>query len=232
MKNTQAPAVLAVFCACCASYAVAQTARGTTPDLGGVYQPIPNSKVLAGGLKNIGSPAEIPLLPAAREQMKSVIPDKDPWKMCQPIGQFRMMAREQTKIELVPTPTMVVVLFEDLSHGVMRSIYLNRGHREKLQPTWFGDSVGRWEGGTLVVDTVGFNTETWLNDAGAQHSDALHLTERIRPVLGGKYLEYKMTAEDPKALAKPYTYTRYYEKLNSEIMEDVCQEDEENFLQR
>ena len=86
-----------------------------------------------------------------------------------------------------------------------------------------GDSVGRWEGGTLVVDTVGFNDRTWLNDAGAQHSDALHLVERIRPLLDGKYLEYKVTAEDPKTLAKPYTYTRYYEKLKTEIQDDVCE---------
>jgi hypothetical protein len=52
--------------------------------------------------------------------------------------------------------------------------------------------VGRWEGDTLVVDTTGFNDKTWLNEEGAQHSDALHLVERIRPVLGGQYLEYKM----------------------------------------
>jgi hypothetical protein len=77
-----------------------------------------------------------------------------------------------------------------------------------------------------VVDTTGLNDRTWLNDAGAQHSDALHLVERIRPVLGGKYLEYKMTAEDSKALAKPYTYTRYYEKLKTEIMQDNCVDEE------
>jgi len=62
-----------------------------------------------------------------------------------------------------------------------------------------------------VVDAAGFNDRTWLNDAGAQHSDALHLVERSRPVLDGKYLEYKVPAEDPKELAKPYTYMRYYE---------------------
>jgi hypothetical protein len=79
---------------------------------------------------------------------------------------------------------------------------------------------------TLVIDSTGFNTRTWLNDRGAQHSDALHLVERIRPVLGGKYLEYKMTADDPMALAKPYTYTRYFEKLNAEIEENICQDEE------
>lgn len=198
-----------------------------TPDITGVYQPIPNATMLPGGLKNTGSLSDLPLAPAAIQKMKTVNLKEDPYKMCQPLGPFRMMARLDTKIELLPEPGMIVMLFEDLERGVMRTIYTKRGHKEKLDPTWMGDSVGHWEGDTLIVDTIGFNTDTWLNDAGAQHSEALHLTERIRPVLAGKYLEYKMTAEDPQMLTKPYTYTRYYEKLNSEIMEDVCQDAQE-----
>ena len=211
-----------------AATAAAQSGRApaTPPDLGGVYQPISNKITLPGGLKNSGFLSDLPLLPAAREQIKTVDLKKDPYKSCQPLGPFRMMARLDTKTELLPEPGMIVMLFEDLERGVMRTIYTKRGHKEKLDPTWMGDSVGRWEGDTLIVDTTGFNTDTWLNDAGAQHSEALRLTERIRPVLAGKYLEYKMTAEDPNVLAKPYTYTRYYEKLNTEIMEDVCVDEE------
>ena len=77
-----------------------------------------------------------------------------------------------------------------------------------------------------MVDTTGFNERAWLNERGAQHSDVLHLVERIRPVLSGKYLEYKVTADDSKVLAKPYTYTRYFEKLKTEIMDDACREEE------
>lgn len=198
----------------------------TAPDLAGVYQSIPNETTLSGGRRNTGSPADITLLPAAVEQMKTIELTQDPEKMCQPIGPFRMMAKEGAKIELVPAVGhgMIVMLFEDLSHGLMRTIYLNRSHPQRLNLNWLGDSVGHWEGNTLVVDTVGFNDRTWLNDRGAQHSDALHLVERIQPILNGRYLEYKATAEDPKALAKPYTYTRYYEKLKTEIKEDVCEE--------
>jgi hypothetical protein len=119
------------------------------------------------------------------------------------------------------------MLFEDLSRGVMRTIYVNRGHRTDLGALWMGDSVGKWEGDTLVVDTNSFNEETWLNELGAKHSDALHMIERIRPISGGKYLEYKVTAEDPKALAKPYTYTRYYQRSATEIAQDNCIEDGE-----
>jgi len=204
----------------------AAKAGARVPDLQGVYQAIPDGATLPGGLKNSGSPAAISLLPEAAKQAKSVDLKKDPWKMCQPVGPFRMMAKDRTKIELVVVDKMIMMLFEDLSHGMSRPIYMKRGHPAKLAPNWLGDSAGKWENGTLVVDTVGFNDSTWLNEEGAQHSDALHLTERIRPVLGGQYLEYKMTAEDPKALAKPYSYTRYYTKLDTEIMDDPCQDEE------
>jgi hypothetical protein len=194
---------------------------GKQPDIQGVYQSISDKITLPGGLKNAGSPAAIQLGPGAARASS-----KDPWKMCQPVGPFRMLAAERTKIELAQVSTMIVMMFEDLSHGMMRTIYLKRGHPAKPEPTWLGDSVGHWEGETLVVDTVGFNDQTWLNERGAQHSDALHLVERIRPVMNGQYLEYKMTAEDPKALAEPYSYTRYYKKLDTEVMDDLCRDEE------
>ena len=203
-----------------------QTLSSAVPDLQGVYQSIPDSTTLPGGLKNAGSPAAIELLLEAERQAKSIDLRQDPSKMCQPVGAFRMMAAKQTKIELVPVSSMIVMLFEDLSHGMMRTIYLKRGHKPKTEPTWLGDSVGRWEGNTLIVDTIGFNDQTWLNDGGAPHSEALHLVERIRPVLAGQYLEYKVTAVDPKTLAKPYSYTRYYKKLDSEIMDDPCEDEQ------
>lgn len=192
------------------------------PDVQGVYQAIENGVTLPGGLKNTGSPDAIQPAPGAAFES----PSKDPWKMCQPVGPFRMMAVDGVKIELAPAGSRIVMLFEDLSHGMLRTIYMQRGHPEKFEPTWMGDSVGRWEGDVLVVDTAGFNGATWLNGQGAQHSEALHLVERVRPVLGGRYLEYRITAEDPKALAKPYTYTRYFQKLDSEIMDAVCRDQE------
>lgn len=208
--------------------AVAQQGRVVSgpPSLQGVYQAILAQTTLPGGLKNVGSPAAIELLPAAARQAQSIDLKSDPWKMCQPVGPFRMMAVDRAKIELVQVSAMIVVLFEDLSHGMMRTIYMRRGHPAKLEPTWLGDSVGHWDGDTLVVDTTGFNDQTWLNEKGAQHSSDLHLVERIRLLPGSEYLEYKMTAQDPKALSKPYSYTRYYRRLDSEIMDDPCEDEE------
>lgn len=208
---------VAIFCA---------PLLGAQPDVQGVYRSIASGVTLPGGLKNLGSPDAILLAPATAATPAVAAPAKDPWKMCQPVGPFRMMAVDGVKIELAPAGSRIVMLFEDASHGLMRTIYMQRGHREKRELTWMGDSVGRWEGDVLVVDTLGFNGETWLNGRGAQHSEALHLVERIHPISGGRYLEYKMTAEDPKALVKPYTYTRYFQKLDSEIVDDVCRDQE------
>jgi hypothetical protein len=109
--------------------------------------------------------------------------------------------------------SMIVMLFEDLPR--YQSQYL---HEARTSGQASADLVRR-ESSTLVVDTSGFNDSTWLNDKGAVHIDALHLVERIRPLLGGQYLEDKMTAEDPKILAKPYTCTRDVQKLDSEVMD-------------
>src|ERR1700680_112078 len=171
-----------------------------TPDLTGVYQAIPQGATVPGGLKNSGGPRKIALQPTAAQQMKQVDLKDDAAKLCLPVGPFRMMARDRAKIELAPGPGTLVMLFEDISHGQMRTIHLARPHPEKLEQSWLGDSIGRWERDILVIDTVGFNDSTWLNEKGARHSDAFHLVERIHPVGGGKFLEYKVTAEDPKVL--------------------------------
>src|SRR5436190_16198332 len=104
-----------------------RTAASAAPDLSGAYQPIPDGMTLTGGLKNSGSPADVSLQPAAIARMKETDLKLDPWKLCKPLGPFRMMARADTKIELVPQPGVLYILFEDLSHGVMRQVYMSRG---------------------------------------------------------------------------------------------------------
>ena len=205
-----------------ASHTVLAQAPADSPILYGVYQVIASDASTTDGRGNEGGPAMIPLLPAALEQMGTVDLARDPFKLCQPLGPFRMMAREENKIEIMPLDGTLIMLFEHQSHGLMRAIHTDRGHLADAEPTWLGDSVGRWEGDTLVIDTTGFNDRTWLNARGAQHSDQLRLIERIRPVADGAYLEYTVTAEDPEVLASPYTYTRFYEKLDGEMSEDVC----------
>lgn len=190
--------------------------------LTGIYQTVADEVVLPGGLRNSGSPDRIELLPAAVERVKTVNFADDPARLCQPLGPFRMMARAQTKVEFVPSRGTLVMLFEDLAHGLVRTVHFNRPHPPMPAPLWHGDSVGRWEGGTLVIDTIAFNDRIWLNDAGVQGSDALHLVERLRPLAEGRYLEYVVTADDPRVLAKPYSYRRYFERAG-DVVENVCE---------
>jgi hypothetical protein len=191
----------------------------------GIYEPVPNGTAIPGGLRPTGSLAELPLLPDAQATAKSRNLEFDPAKHCMVVGPYRMMARDDNRFELLTTENRVTMMFERISLGNKREIYLGRKeHTTKGDPTFLGDSIGRFESDTLIVDTTRFNDATWLNDLGAPHSDSLRLIERFRTVAGGRFLEYQVTAEDPKALAKPYSYTRYYQRSANELQEDFCED--------
>ena len=194
------------------------------PDFTGVYELVPDGVTLPEGLRNEGSPDEVTLQPAAQAIQRATNLEDDVKNLCLPVGPFRMMAWPGNKIDVYRSPGRISIHFENYFLGHMRLIYLDR-KQHKPGPYWLGDSIGRWEGDTLVVDTANSNQYTWLNGAGAPHSDALHLTERLRLVEDGKYLEVKVTAEDTKMLTTAYTYTRYYERTTSEIQEYVCWDD-------
>ena len=209
----------------------AQSTKTAAPDLTGVYQSIPKGASVPGGLKNQGSPEEISLQPAAAAKALATHLGLDPAQTCQVIGPFRMMARDENMIDIVPSPrtNRTFILFRDYFLGYSRQIFFDRRPVPKhdftpLDPGQ-GDSFGHWEGDTLVVDTINFNDYIWLNSKWAPHSDALHLIERYRLVGGGQYLEVKVTAEDPNVLTKPYTYTRYFQKVNIELPPYVCTDD-------
>jgi hypothetical protein len=110
-----------------------------------------------------------------------------------------------------------------------RQIYLDgRDHPKDLDPSWNGHSTGKWEGDTLVIDTVGFNDKTWLGEA-APHTDKLHLITRLRrPDLG--HLEIETTVEDPGALKKPWGVkgTATLAPAKEEIMEFICNENNQD----
>ncbi len=203
--------------------AAAQSGR-EAPDFTGVYDLVPDGTAIPGGLRNDGSPEAIELLPAAAAVAASRDLSLDTAKDCQVIGPFRMLAHEGNRIDILPSldTGRVIMLFEDHMLGHWREILLDRTHDPTLEPSWMGDSVGRFEGDTLVVESVAFSDYVWLNSLGAPHSDALRLTERYRLVGGGEYLELRMTAEDPGVLKQPYTYTRYYRRSEREMQEYVC----------
>jgi hypothetical protein len=130
--------------------------------------------------------------------------------------------------ELVQTPGRVTLLYE--YDSVARRIPLGVPHPDlaKVSATFYGDSVGRWEGETLVVDTVNIRPETQVDYTGVPHSDALRITERLRRK-DAVTLEDQITLTDPKAYAKPFTVTRLYRlRPKWKISEYSCQENNRN----
>ena len=201
-------------------------ARQTVPDLSGVWDTPyslsrndicgePNCRALGNlAIPPPNRPLEEPqMTPWAEAKYKATretagIPtadlplDASPWfSQCVPMGPSMLMAVPFIAIELRQFPDLVLLFFTGTAgegdHSVRR-IYLDgRGHPSRPKPTSMGHSVGRYDGDTLVVDTIGIS-DSWLDLQGHPHSDALHLVERFRR-LDQKNLEYEITIEDPKA---------------------------------
>jgi hypothetical protein len=129
------------------------------------------------------------------------------------------------QFQIVQSANHVIILHE--YPGTFRIIPLGgptdgTAHPADPDPTWLGDSIGHWDGDTLVVDTVGFNDKSWLDRVGHPHSDQLHLVERIRRV-DQNSLQVDFVIEDPKAYTKPITSTLVFQlKPKWDIMEQSC----------
>lgn len=131
-------------------------------------------------------------------------------------------------MEIFQVPGRVLIVYE-FGHYI-RQIYTDgRQHPKDLNPTWMGDSIGKWEGDALVVDTTGFNDKTWLDQVGHPHSENLHLIERIRKT-APDMLRIDFTFDDPKAYTRQWTATKQF-KLRPDwhIAEYVC---EDNFTNK
>ena len=129
--------------------------------------------------------------------------------------------------KLFRRPAEILVLFE--YDSLRHPIYVDgRAHDTALGPLWMGDSIGHWDGDTLVVDTVNFNDKTWVDRVGHPHSGELHLIERFRRVDHG-HLTDDLTIEDPKAYTKPWTaHLDFVLKPTWTLGEQFC-EDEHSF---
>lgn len=129
--------------------------------------------------------------------------------------------------KLIQTPGLLVMLYE--SYHSFRQIYTDgRPLPRNPDPAWFGYSSGKWEGDTLVVETIGINDKTWLDDGGHPHTGALHVTERFRrPDFG--HMEVVLTIDDPKAYTAPWTVKLPWEYVpDSDLLDWVC-ENEKDF---
>jgi len=216
------------------------------PDLTGVWQPgstIPGSwdEANAGtGLGGTGKNASAPVAQSSTDRhgnegapyqpwaAKKVLESfnsrdiDDPTARCLPAGIPRLHSFGLFPVQIVQTPQQIIVLYEYMN--VFRVIPLNAKHPDDAEPTYLGDSVGHWEGNTLVVDITSFNDKTCLVGGGTFHSDALHVVERYTRVSKDQ-INYEAVMEDPKVLTKPWTYhTTMMLRPGTRLHEYVCGE--------
>jgi len=155
----------------------------------------------------------------------------DPEGFCLPPGGPRAFGTPYPA-EIIQDGDRVVIIFEGGAH-VWREIHMDgREHLsgDALNPTYFGHSIGHWEGDVLVVDTVGFNEKTWLDYGGHMHTNQLHTVERFsRP--DRNTLHYESVIDDPGAYSEPWTIAwdiRWNE--GQELTEYICQENNKFLL--
>ena len=186
------------------------------PDLSGVWLPaIPAD---AGFAK----PEPLPWAAAVIKQREEDQGKDIPSGHCLPLGVI--MSTFVFPYQLVQTPKVLVMLYEG---EFPRQVYTDgRQHPKDPNPTWLGHSIGRWDGDTLVVDTVGFNGKVWVGFPGLPSSEMLHITERYtRPDMG--HLTVEITVDDPGAYVKPWKVKKASALAQDyELMEFICNEGE------
>ena len=217
------------------------------PDLSGLWQRpyVPDMSVTSrNGKDQVADPSlpdapkqddkgpakkELPFTPEGKKAWESYDPAKGDYTgSCLPFGLMRSM-NSPDPIQIMQSDKYLSLLYEQNTWFKVIPID-GRKHRDQ-EPTWFGDSVGHWEGDTLVVDTVNFNGKTRLDTIGHPHSDQVHYIERFTRTDAG-HIAYEVTVDDPKFYTKPWKNTRIFTlRPDWEIMEYSCEENNKDFLE-
>jgi hypothetical protein len=176
------------------------------------------------------------LKPWVKEQMKKdndeVLAGKIAFtarSSCMPAGVPGFMAYGgPTPLYFVQTPKEVWMIFT--GNQEIRRVYLDLPHSENPKPSWYGESVGHYEGDTLVIDTIGQNRKTVLDPYRTPHTEKLHVVERWKMAEGGQAMEVTFTADDPDAFYEPWSGMRRYRRVQQEIIEDICAENNQHLF--
>ena len=229
--------------------APAPRASDGKPDLSGLWQgegaPISElMKILPDGVNGLGEdappmafinvlhgvkPEENPLRPQFRaeyEQRSAVALTEPPPVFCSP-SPTPFVDAFPGPFKIVQTPKLVVMLVE--SDTDFRQVFMDgRKLPSDPQPSWLGYSVGKWDGDSLVVDTVGLNALSPLDILGHPHSDLLHVTERFRRRDFG-HMDLQITIDDPKTYTRAFTYKIDLRLLpDTDLLENFCVENEKD----
>jgi hypothetical protein len=252
VKRFAASIVVAVITALALAPVMAQTAKPTLkpiprtadgkPDLSGVWvgggfallfgdaeiEAIRKADA-AAGRKPLPPPEPPPYKPEAEAKRQQYLARRgidDPMAQCLLSGVPRITVRP-LPFEIIQQPHRVVIVYE--VHHAFRFIPTDgRPHPDDMEPSYLGDSIGRWEGDTLVVDVVGFNTNTWLAGVGTIHSEKLRVTERYTRDTFDTII-YEATMEDPEVFTKPWKqYATLRLRPGERIREYECIENNED----
>ena len=150
-----------------------------------------------------------------------------PASSCKPMG-VPAINLQGGPFYFLQTPKEVVVLLEQ-DHQ-MRHIYLDVPHSKNPQPSWYGESIGHYEGDTLVVDTIGLNTKSFVDSYRTPHSEKLHVIERWKLVDEGKNLEVAMTIDDPDTYNQPWQAVRRFRQVKQTLEEEACAENNQHLF--
>ncbi len=208
------------------AYTAPRTPDGT-PDLQGIWE-VANKKAndaLGKGVVVDPPDGKLPYKPEAvakqKENFKNRV-NEDPVNKCFIPGVPRVNYLNYP-FQIFQTPKYIAIAYQYVHN--YRTIYMDRKTHLDGIDFWAGDSIGHWEGETLVVDVGDFNDQTWFDKAGDYHSDALHVTERYTRT-GPDTLQYEATIEDPNVYTKPWKISlemRRNTQPNARILEFECQ---------
>jgi hypothetical protein len=175
------------------------------------------------------------LKPWVKEHMKKDIDEVlagkvafTPRSSCQPAGVPGFMAYGGPEpVYFIQTAKEVWMIYT--GDQQVRRIYLDVPHSVAPKPSWYGESVGHYEGDALVVDTIGLTTRTPVDPYRTPHTDKLHVTERWR-MLGGEAMEVVFTVEDPDTFNEPWSGSRRYRRVQQVQAEEVCAENNQSLF--
>ena len=151
-----------------------------------------------------------------------------PHSFCMPAGVPGFHLYGFQPLYFIQTPKQVIMIYSNDQQ--VRHVYLDVPHSANLKPSWYGESVGHYEGDTLVVDTIGLNAKTFVDNFRTPHTEKLHVVERFKLVDGGKAMEVNITFDDPDAFNAPWSVMQRYDRIQQPMNEQICAENNQQFF--
>jgi hypothetical protein len=150
-----------------------------------------------------------------------------PKERCWSVGVPAFLLLPATPVYFLQTPKQVSMIW--MQNHQVRRVYLDVPHSENVTPSWYGESVGHYEGDALVVDTIGISDKSYVDNYQTPHTDQLHVVERFHLIDDGKTLEVNVHVEDPGAFTMPWNAIQRYRRTNSgPLSEVVCAENNDD----